>query len=482
MSGFLKKLLPAKFQPNDHLNRAEPSTAQLYHQSLSRLPQDAIVELFIRLQLSQINLLGCTCRTYHQLSFQNDRLWELIFSKTFSTPLPNPLFRGCHLEAYKYQHAINMNLKNGVHTNQTLMGHHKGITCLISWDDMFATGSLDKTIRIWDSTTGKCVKELVGHDAPISCLAACNGMIISGSFDHTIKIWDLESGQCQSTIREDSHAIRSILIDNGMILSGSFASDINVWDLKTGDHLFTLSGHTDAVAALAVAQGKIISGSYDKTIKVWDLGTRTCLMTLTGHQDSIDTLTVYGRRIFSGSQDSTIKCWDLENGNCLMSLPGHLKLAIASCRIFNGLILTSSEENQLKIWDLETGSFIAALSENQNRISSIAFIGGKLIFGSDNDSTVKIWNFGSQKILAEIAGLLLSDSLDKSQALQKFLKLPNFIKHQIYEEYSKILESNKIAYSGNSKEAFQKNDLSTCALKALAIQHYLAKNAAKWLK
>jgi F-box/WD-40 domain protein 7 len=482
MSGFLKKLLPAIFQPNPHVNSAEPSTAQLYRQSLSRLPQEVILELFMRLQLSQINLLGCTCRTYHQLSFQNDRLWELLFSKTFSTPLPNPLFRGCHLEAYKYQHAINMNLKNGVHTNQTLMGHHKGITCLISLDDMFATGSLDNTIRIWDSITGKCVKELVGHDAPISCLAACNGMIISGSFDHTIKIWDVESEQCQYTIKKGSHAIRSILIVDEMILSSSFASDINVWDLKTGEHLFTLSGHTDAVAALAVAQGKIISGSYDKTIKIWDLGTGTCLMTLTGHQDAIDTLTVYGRMLLSGSQDSTIKGWDLETGNCLMTLPGHLKLAIASCRIFNGLIISSCEENQLKIWDLETGNFITALSENQNRISSIAFIGGKLIFGSDNDPTVKIWNFDSQKILAEIADQLLSDSQEKFQALQKFLKLPNFIKNQIYEEYSKILESNKIAYSGHGKEAFLNNDLSTCSLKALAIQHYLAKNTPKWLK
>jgi len=482
MSGFIKKLLPSKFQQKLHPTIAEPSTTQLDRQSLSRLPKEVILELFMRLQPSQINHLGCTCRAYHQLSFQNDSLWKLLFSKAFSTPLSNPLLRGCHLEVYKYQHAINMNLKNGVHTNQILTGNEKGITCLIPFDNMFVTGSFDHTIRIWDSTTGNCAKKLVGHEAPISSLAACNGMIISGSFDRTIKIWDLRSEQCLFTITEVAHAIRSILIVKGMILSSSLASDIDAWDLKTGEYLFTLTGHTACVAALAESEGKIISGSYDKTIKVWDLENRTCLMTLTGHQDYIDTLTVYGSRLFSGAQDSTIKSWDLETGECLMTLPGHLKSAITSCQIFNGLIISSCEGTQLKIWDLETGNFITSLSENENRISSFAFIGGKLIFGADNDPTVKIWNFDSQKILPEIADQLLSDSQEKFQALQKFLRLPNFIKHQIYEEYSKLLESNKIAYSGNGNEAFQKNDLSTCALKALAIQHYLAKNTPKWLK
>ncbi|MBS0651399.1 MAG: F-box/WD repeat-containing protein [Verrucomicrobia bacterium] len=482
MSGFLNKLLPKNFQPNQNLIRDELSLAQLYPKSLSRLPKEVIIELFFRLEPPQITLLARTCRTYHQLSFQNDQFWKLLFSKTFYAPLPNPLLRGSHLEEYKYQHAINMNIKNRTHTEQMLHGHHKGIICLIPLDGMFATGSLDNTIRIWDSKDGKCLKKLIGHESAISCLAAHNEKIISGSFDGIIKIWDLKSEQCLFTITEITHAIRSILIVDGMILSSSIASDINAWDLNTGEHLFTLTGHTDAVAALTFAQGKVISSSYDKTIKAWDLGSRKCVMTLDGHQDAVETLTVFGKKLFSGSQDSTIKVWDLETGECLMTLTGHMKNAIISIQIFNGMILSSCEDFSLKIWDLETGQCITTLSENNRRIDSIAFVDGKLILGSANDPIIKIWNFDSQKILAEIADLFLSSRLEKFEGLHKFSKLPHFIKHQIYKEYSKILPPNKSLSLADLQKAFLKNDPSTFAKKALAIQNYLAKNTPRWLK
>ena len=107
---------------------------------------------------------------------------------------------------------------------------------------------------------------------------------------------------------------------------------------------------------------------------------------------------------------------------------------------------------------------------------------GKLILGSANDPIIKIWNFDSQKILAEIADLFLSSRLEKFEGLHKFSKLPHFIKHQIYKEYSKILPPNKSLSLADLQKAFLKNDPSTFAKKALAIQNYLAKNTPRWLK
>src|SRR5258707_8915159 len=58
------------------------------------------------------------------------------------------------------------------------------------------SGSLDKTIRIWDAETGTMVGEpLEGHtDRALSVAYPPDGRyIVSGSFDNTIRIWYAET-------------------------------------------------------------------------------------------------------------------------------------------------------------------------------------------------------------------------------------------------------------------------------------------------
>lgn len=59
-----------------------------------------------------------------------------------------------------------------------------------------AAGSLDKSVRVWDTTTGYLVERLEspdGHkDSVYSVAFAPNGRdLVSGSLDKTIKLWEL---------------------------------------------------------------------------------------------------------------------------------------------------------------------------------------------------------------------------------------------------------------------------------------------------
>ena len=55
------------------------------------------------------------------------------------------------------------------------------------------TGSVDKTVRMWDIRSGECSQILQGHIDTVCCvhLHRKSGYLLTGSADHTVRIWDI---------------------------------------------------------------------------------------------------------------------------------------------------------------------------------------------------------------------------------------------------------------------------------------------------
>ncbi len=72
---------------------------------------------------------------------------------------------------------------------------HTGVVYTVAFSPdgtRLATGSLDKTAKVWDAHTGLPLLELKGHTKEVASVAfSPNGTrIATGSFDKTVKIWD----------------------------------------------------------------------------------------------------------------------------------------------------------------------------------------------------------------------------------------------------------------------------------------------------
>ena len=70
-----------------------------------------------------------------------------------------------------------------------------------------ASGSYDKTIKLWDTKSGQLIRTLKGHTSHIllSVDLLNNGQtLVSGSYDETIKLWNWSTGECLRTIQTNS--------------------------------------------------------------------------------------------------------------------------------------------------------------------------------------------------------------------------------------------------------------------------------------
>ncbi|KAK3368966.1 hypothetical protein B0T24DRAFT_346198 [Lasiosphaeria ovina] len=194
-----------------------------------------------------------------------------------------------------------------------------------------ASGSYDKTIRIWDTKSGKEVRKLEGHSGSVQSVAFSpdGSRIASGLDDKTIRIWDTKSGKEVRKLEGHSHWVLSVAFspDGSQIASGSGDKTIRIWDTKSGKEVRKLEGHSDWVRSVAFSPdgSRIASGSYDKTIRIWDTKLGKEVRKLEGHSGSVQSVAFSpdGSRIASGSGDKTIRIWDAKSGKEVRKLDGH---------------------------------------------------------------------------------------------------------------------------------------------------------------
>jgi dynein assembly factor with WDR repeat domains 1 len=68
--------------------------------------------------------------------------------------------------------------------------------------DKIATGSFDKTAKIWSTETGELLHTLYGHELEIVCIQFDpQGILVAtGSMDKTAKLWDVATGKEYATL------------------------------------------------------------------------------------------------------------------------------------------------------------------------------------------------------------------------------------------------------------------------------------------
>jgi WD40 repeat protein len=157
-----------------------------------------------------------------------------------------------------------------------MSGHTSWVTAVaVSEDGKFvASGSDDRTVRVWEATTGTEVYSFANHGASSKSVAFSgnNKLVVSGS-GATVQVWDVVTGTHLCTISDHEGSVSSVAFsdDNSLIISGCYYDEtIRIWDAATGTHLRTIVGYTGGSVAFSSDGKSIISRRRDGIMQVWE--------------------------------------------------------------------------------------------------------------------------------------------------------------------------------------------------------------------
>lgn len=288
---------------------------------------------------------------------------------------------------------------------KTLPGHTNSVNAIVLHPDAqtLMSGSADKTIKIWNLTTGAEIRTLSGATSFINTLAlSSDGQILmSGDANGQIIFWNWATGERRQILSAGTGAVNSLVVvirpDGERLISATATGVITIWDLSTGKSLQTLTGHTGPINDLKTTPaGLLASASADKTIRLWNMDSGEMLGVLKGHSSYVNTLIFSpdGQLLMSGSADKTIKIWNVSEQKLLRTLKGHQGYVNTLQMSQDGqTFLSGSTDGTIHYWDVNTGQLKKTLSGFERPVDQLLVRSQDqlITINRAGDSTIRLW-------------------------------------------------------------------------------------------
>jgi WD40 repeat protein len=266
----------------------------------------------------------------------------------------------------------------------------------------------DGAIRVWDPKSHRVLATLRGHRSAVVSVAFSptdRNRLASAGTDRTLRLWDLTTGKevfkplpgGETTLPIGRGQSVTFSPDGRLLAAMSDGGTIGVWDVATGRLRYGLSGHAARASVAFSPDGRrLATGNFFGIVRIWDADTGEAIATLPGeHIHSVGGLAFSpdGRTLAVGYFDRVIDLWDAESGKPLRRLGAHTGLVLGLAYSPDGRLASASEDRTLRLWDPATGQEVLQLRGHTDACTGLAFSAdGRFLASTGRDRTVRLWD------------------------------------------------------------------------------------------
>uniref|UniRef100_A0A915EUF9 Uncharacterized protein n=1 Tax=Ditylenchus dipsaci TaxID=166011 RepID=A0A915EUF9_9BILA len=193
-------------------------------------------------------------------------------------------------------------------------------------------------------------------------MSPLDDMFLSGSLDKTIRLWDLRVNNCQGLMQLPSRPIAAF-DPEGLIFAAGIGSEIvKLYDLRSFDkgpfNTFTIvrEESVEWTGMKFSPDGKsILVTTNGNFMRLIDAFHGNITHTLTGHENDKGatlnaTFSPDSKYIFCGSTDNNILCWARESGRIITRLKTDHANTIENVHFNPKFFMLASACSQLRFW------------------------------------------------------------------------------------------------------------------------------------
>jgi WD40 repeat protein len=173
-------------------------------------------------------------------------------------------------------------------------------------------------IWVWDVDAGKKIADIPPGQGVITCMALTNDRKIfaTGSTDKSVKVWDMAQKKDLATLKHQGGINCLAFSKDGKTLAAADGQfNVTLWNTSTYTELAKLPGPDEImISSLAFSpSGKFLAGACDdQNIWIWDVAAGKVAATLKGHSRPVKAVAydTDDKTLASGGRDSEVRIWN----------------------------------------------------------------------------------------------------------------------------------------------------------------------------